>query len=114
MTRNCRSTLVSVSAAEAEAPVDTSVIEHLDADWALQCDGVKDLPESCQRRNRADYIVRLVACCAKTVGVTRLWCQTCLDGLRTQPRCMCNHCGREFTPASSAIRKVEPLNRRPQ
>jgi hypothetical protein len=113
MTRNCRCALAAIPADPVEV-LDTTAIEHLDDDWAIQCDAVKDLPQSCERRNRAEYVVQLIACCPKTVGVTRLWCQTCLDGLRAQVSCRCNHCGRNFAPASSVIRAVEPLNRRPQ
>lgn len=113
MTRNCRCTLVSVSAGPVEA-VGTSAIEHLDQDWAVPCDAKLFIPETCAGRNPAEFIVRLIACCPKRVGMTGLWCATCLDVQRALPKCNCNFCGREFIPASAAIREVQPLNRRPQ
>lgn len=111
MTRNCR---CAMAATPPSDDVDATLIEHLDTDWAIPCEANLYLPDACQGANTAEYIVRLVACCPKLIGRAPLYCSACLDAMKALPRCACNFCYRVFSPASAAIREVEPLNRRPQ
>ena len=113
MTRNCRCAMIPMPGGPVET-VDTTAIEHLDADWAIPCEAKTYIPQSCKAQNRAEYIVRLIACCPATIGRAPLWCTACLELWKAQSFCGCNHCGRVFRPASASIREVEPLNGRPQ
>ncbi|HEY3559639.1 MAG TPA: hypothetical protein VGL05_19355 [Kribbella sp.] len=97
------------------ATTDTRPIDHLDEDWATPCEAGRGSGEAiaCRPRNPAAFVVWPVVCCPPNNAVT-LWCRPCLDELLSADFLACAHCGHVFDPSSTAIRLIEPLNRRPQ
>jgi len=94
-------------------------IVHLDEDWDVPCEAGRDVPDglgviTCRGANPASFVMWTTVCCPKEAerGPV-LICKQCLDEALGDPwgiRCAwCNH---EFLPSSTAIRLIEPLNRR--
>lgn len=98
-------------------PVESpAIIEHLDQDWAVPCQMGRDAPDSdaigCGGHNPAAFVVWPVECCAHKTRPA-LACKPCLDELLNDPLGVsCAWCGTSFMPGSTALRLIEPLNRR--
>lgn len=92
-------------------PVESpATIEHLDEDWALPCEVYWSHPEVAEAP-RAEWIVWSVCSCPPGYF---LFCSPCLDVMladRTTVECV--GCLAKWCPPSTAVRLIEPLNRRP-
>jgi len=75
----------------------------LDEDWAVPCATEHADP------TRADWIVTWSCTCPPASVVL---CTGCKDGVMGAANIVCGDCNTCFVPGSTAIRLIEPLNRR--
>jgi hypothetical protein len=86
------------------AAVETTTIEHLDKDWDVPCTTEHPSPE------RANWVLWWSCTCPPASILT---CAACKDSVMGAPLVVCDECGTKFAPGSTAVRLIEPLNRRP-
>lgn len=93
-------------------------LANLDEDWAIPCEIGRDAPDDnvigCRGANPADFILWPVHCCPRKERPI-LSCKRCLADLLSDPLGVsCAWCRTSFMPGVTALRLIEPLNRRPQ
>lgn len=110
MTRNCRSTMATAAPAErATVAIEDAAIGHLAEDLTVPCEGRHESAPP------AEWIVWWTCPCPPGYA---LLCTDHKDRwsseLDAEMAILCEGCGQTFAPAPTAIRLIEPLNRRPQ